>query len=140
MKCKWRMFDGERLTRADLAWREAELPRGLNQPGTIEYLQAHLIRHFQLDYDPIPIGRSTEPTWIEKVDLKWGRIKGKKAHGLRARLSAEKRNGWEHRLSIETMHYLDEQTEKDKPSLVPQIHGRPVSSDQLGRLWRRMLP
>lgn len=100
-----RRFDGSMVGPDDTRLQDGYAFQGLNRPGSIHDIEAHLIMHFQLNLDPINVLRSKRVIWTEETGLFLGTITGKRARGIRARRSLRKRLTWDNDIPQETLAY-----------------------------------
>lgn len=118
---------------------EADVFQGLNMPGSIHDIQAHLILHFRLEFDPLRFRVSRKWASFERFFLETGLMDDKHARSARARQSLGKRLQWQNDIPQETPAYLYEHMNDATYKVSPRKGHRTLSSEQAERQWKRML-
>lgn len=134
-----RRYDGGILAPEDPRWKYIEFFRGPNHFGTLEYLQAHLMVHFELRFDPIAVRSAKLPDYRDRQLLEEGKLKGKRARSIRSRLSLDKRLNWFETISQPTLYFFLKPRSGQLGEMAPVRGGQPIEASEAIRMWMRLL-
>ncbi len=134
-----RRFDGARLTLDDRRFEDMYMIEGLNRAGSFHDMQAHVIMHFQLGFDSIPVASSRRLNLGEEFGLMFGTLSRSQARSVRARHSLRNRLRWEDAIPPETLSYLYSHMEDGGYEIAPRRGRNTLGEEQATRHWKRLL-